>query len=164
VSAHTQQQQQRSSGSSSSSTTTTTTAHAPPAEGSACRSQRVAVYSALPRLRPALRQSHLRRPAKEGDPKARTGICGTSPLPGPLSRTSTTLSPEHSLYPRRFLDRVGLRRYVLCEELRYNGQRRRDVPDLASGSLYIDVGDRAARRKRHSFHHELWHMVDFHLL
>lgn len=46
-----------------------------------------------------------------------------------------------------------------CEELRYNGQRRRDVPDLASGTLYIDVGDRAVRRKRHSFHHELWHMV-----
>jgi len=57
-----------------------------------------------------------------------------------------------------------LRRYVMCEELRYNGQRRRDVPDLASGTLYIDVGDRAVRRKRHSFHHELWHMVDFHLL
>jgi hypothetical protein len=36
-------------------------------------------------------------------------------------------------------------RYVLCEELRYNGQRRRDVPDLASGTLYIDVGDRAVR-------------------
>lgn len=53
---------------------------------------------------------------------------------------------------------------MLCEELRYNGQRRRDVPDLASGTLYIDIGDRAARRKRHSFHHELWHMVDFHLL
>ena len=52
----------------------------------------------------------------------------------------------------------------MCEELRYNGQRRRDVPDLASGTLYIDVGDRATRRKRHSFHHELWHMVDFHLL
>ena len=52
----------------------------------------------------------------------------------------------------------------MCEELKYNGQRRRDVPDLASGTLYIDVGDRAMRRKRHSFHHELWHMVDYHLL
>lgn len=59
---------------------------------------------------------------------------------------------------------VGVKRFVMCEELKYNGQRRRDVPDLASGTLYIDVGDRAVRRKRHSFHHELWHMVDYHLL
>lgn len=103
-------------------------------------------------------------PADETDPKARTGICGVSPHEGTLLRTCTTLSPEHCLYPKLFLDGFGLRRYVMCEELRYNGQRRRDVPDLASGTLYIDVGDRATRRKRHSFHHELWHMVDFHLL
>ena len=103
-------------------------------------------------------------PAHPTDPKARTGICGISPAEGPLLRTTTTLSPEHCLYPPSFLQAVGVRRYVLCEELRYNGQRRRDVPDLASGSLYIDIGDRATRRKRHSFHHELWHMVDFHLL
>ena len=128
-------------------------------------------------------------PADQHNPKARTGICGVSPSQGCLQRTTETLSPEHCLYPKRFLDAVGLRRYVMCEELRYNGQRRRDVPDLASGTrssttpplhhsplttlppcthftgtLYIDVGDRATRRKRHSFHHELWHMVDFHLL
>ena len=46
---------------------------------------------------------------------------------------------------------------------RYNGQRRRDVPDLASGNLFIDVGDRAPRRKRHSFHHELFHLIDYRL-
>ena len=81
------------------------------------------------------------------------------PNPETLQRTCETLSPEHCLYPRRFLQAFGLTRYVMCEELRYNGQRRRDVPVLASGTLYIDVGDRAPRRKRHSFHHELWHMV-----
>ena len=27
----------------------------------------------------------------------------------------------------------------------------------------LQVGDRAARRKRHSFHHELWHMIDYFL-
>jgi len=74
------------------------------------------------------------------------------------------LGSEHALYPRGFLERIGLKRILLCEELHYNGQRRRDVPDLASGTLYIDVGDRPLRRKRHSFHHELWHMVDYHLL
>jgi len=103
-------------------------------------------------------------PADPNDPKARTGICGVAPSVEALHKTTATLSSEHCLYPRRFLEAVGVRRYVLCEELKYNGQRRRDVPDLASGTLYIDVGDRAVRRKRHSFHHELWHMVDFHLL
>ena len=49
--------------------------------------------------------------------------------------------------PRRytrseFLRSVGVNSYLLCEELNYNGQRRRDVPDLATGTLYIDVGDR----------------------
>jgi hypothetical protein len=87
-------------------------------------------------------------PADVHNPKARTGICGVAPQPGPLHRTLQTLSAEHCMYPRQFLEAVGVHRYVLCEELRYNGQRRRDVPDLASGTLYIDVGDRAARRKR----------------
>jgi hypothetical protein len=63
---------------------------------------------------------------------------------------------------RRFFDTVGVKRFVMCEDLKYNGQRRRDVPDLGSGTLYIDVGDRPMRRKRHSFHHELWHMVSSH--
>jgi len=103
-------------------------------------------------------------PADPIDPKARTGICGKQPLPAPLRKTCDTLSPEHQLYPKRFFDRVGIKRFVMCEDLKYNGQRRRDVPDLSSGTLYIDVGDRAVRRKRHSFHHELWHMVDYHLL
>jgi len=103
-------------------------------------------------------------PVDKSDSKARTGICGTRPQPTQLRRTCDTLSPEHQLYPKRFFDKVGVKRFVMCEELKYNGQRRRDVPDLASGTLYIDVGDRAVRRKRHSFHHELWHMVDYHLL
>lgn len=103
-------------------------------------------------------------PASQSDPKARTGICGVRPTERPLRGTCELLSPEHGLYPRPFLAAVGVRRFLMCEELNYNGQRRRDVPDLASGSLYIDVGDRAVRRKRHSFHHELWHMVDYHLL
>ena len=85
------------------------------------------------------------RPADESNPKARTGICGIAPNATTLRRTCDTLSPEHALYPARFLKGFGLVRYVMCEELRYNGQRRRDVPDLASGTLYIDVGDRATR-------------------
>lgn len=110
------------------------------------------------------RQAFYGAPRDPHDPAARTGICGMPPSEAALRKTIEALSLEHALYPRAFLERVGLKRLLLCEDLHYNGQRRRDVPDLASGTLYIDVGDRPLRRKRHSFHHELWHMVDYHLL
>lgn len=103
-------------------------------------------------------------PADPTDPRARTGICGVAPDEVALRSTAATLTSEHALYPHAFLEAAGIGRVVLCESLSYNGQRRRDVPDLASGTLYIDVGDRAVRRKRHSFHHEFWHMVDYRLL
>lgn len=102
-------------------------------------------------------------PKDPNDPRARTGICGTPPSEAQLRRTCETLSPEHGLYPPSFLAALGLRRVLLCEELHYNGQRRRDVPDFDTGTLYIDVGDRPLRRKRHCFHHELWHMADYRL-
>ena len=43
-------------------------------------------------------------PADEDNPKARTGICGVSPGADTLERTCETLSVEHCLYPRRFLE------------------------------------------------------------
>lgn len=55
-------------------------------------------------------------PADENDPKARTGICGVRPRETPLQRTCETLSSEHCLYPKKFLDAVGLRRYVMCAQ------------------------------------------------
>ncbi|KAL1507332.1 hypothetical protein AB1Y20_008178 [Prymnesium parvum] len=103
-------------------------------------------------------------PADKTNPSARTGICGRAPDAAPLRVTAEQLALEHSLYPPAFLKTIGLKFYLMCEDLNYNGQRRRDVPDLGTGILYIDVGDRSVRRKRHSFHHELWHMVDYHLL
>ena len=102
--------------------------------------------------------------------RAQAPACAPVPRTAPRARCAPRHHVSRPTTPRPSLVRVpytqgfGLIRYVMCEELRYNGQRRRDVPDLASGTLYIDVGDRATRRKRHSFHHELWHMVDFHLL
>lgn len=88
----------------------------------------------------------------------------------PSKRAAATQDVRGHLYRAQLLFGSLLRqdrpqaRAFFCEELHYNGQRRRDVPDLGSGTLYIDVGDRPLRRKRHSFHHELWHMVDYHLL
>ena len=39
--------------------------------------------------------------------------------------------------------------------------RAGDVPDILAGKYFIDVSDTNARRSRHAFHHELWHMADF---
>lgn len=103
-------------------------------------------------------------PPDARDPRARTGIVGIPPNPACVRRTCAVLSAEHELYPPSFWAKISVHRILLCEDLHYNSQRRRDVPDLASGCLYVDVGDRAPRRQRHSFHHELWHMVDYHLL
>ena len=112
----------------------------------------------------AANQSFCGAPADPDDPSARTGISGVPPDEDRLRGTMLLLAQEHILYPLAFLEAIGLRHILFCEQLHYNGQRRRDVPDLASGTLYVDVGDRPRRRKRHSFHHELWHMVDYHLL
>ena len=112
----------------------------------------------------AANQSFCGAPADPDDPGARTGISGVPPDEDRLRGTMLLLAQEHILYPLAFLEAIGLRHILFCEQLHYNGQRRRDVPDLASGTLYVDVGDRPRRRKRHSFHHELWHMVDYHLL
>jgi len=107
-------------------------------------------------------------PADAAYPESRTGITGCPPPAdgdglARLRRTVALLAPEWTMYPPELFSAAGVLRIVFCEELRYNGQRRRDVPDLASGNLYVDVGDRAPRRKRHSLHHELWHMIDYRL-
>jgi len=107
-------------------------------------------------------------PADAAYPASRTGITGCPPPAGGdglarLRRTVALLAPEWTMYPPELFSAAGVLRIIFCEELRYNGQRRRDVPDLASGNLYVDVGDRSPRRKRHSLHHELWHMIDYRL-
>ena len=88
-------------------------------------------------------------------------IRGGPPSRRHLDAMAPLYSCEHSVYADGFLDAIGLRRIVLCEGLHFEEQKRRDVADMPGGTLYIDVSDRAPRRSRHAFHHELWHMTDF---
>eukprot|EP00962_Isochrysis_galbana_P021689 scaffold6410_cov107-Isochrysis_galbana.AAC.5 len=82
------------------------------------------------------------------------------PVPSPpLFLFAAASAPASKAAPPR----APLRTPARARPCSYNGQRRRDVPDLASGNLYIDVGDRAPRRKRHAFHHELFHLIDYRL-
>ena len=90
-------------------------------------------------------------------------ICGHPPARTDLNAMCPLYSCERALYPAAFLESIGLHRLLFCEQLSYGGQERRDVPDLDGGTLYIDVSDRALRRSRHAFHHELWHMADYKL-
>jgi hypothetical protein len=90
-------------------------------------------------------------------------IRGAPPARADLDLMCPLYSCERALYPAAFLDKIGLCTVFFCEQLSYDGQRRRDVPDLDGGTLFIDVSDRAVRRSRHAWHHELWHMADFQL-
>jgi hypothetical protein len=86
-------------------------------------------------------------------------LCGHARAPSPAC--CFPAAPAHALTAAH--DRTPLPTSARARPCSYNGQRRRDVPDLASGNLYIDVSDRAPRRKRHAFHHELFHMIDYRL-
>ena len=99
-------------------------------------------------------QEKLRPPRLiRGKPPPAEALCAMSPL----------YSCEYEIYPAAFLQALGLQQVLFCTGLSYDGQQRRDVPDMVGGTLYIDVADRHARRSRHAFHHELWHMADFQL-
>lgn len=99
-------------------------------------------------------QGHLRPPRL---------ICGDPPEPKRLQKMAPLYSCERSIYPEAWLSTIGLKEIVFCTELSYDGQSRRDVPDILGGQLFIDVGDVHGRRSRHAFHHELWHMADWKL-
>ena len=82
-----------------------------------------------------------------------------------FARMAALYSRERSLYPERFFEAIQLHELILCARLRFGvpgrEQQRRDVPDLVAGRYYVDVADSHARRSRHAFHHELFHMADF---
>jgi hypothetical protein len=73
------------------------------------------------------------------------------------------LASEWNIYPPELVEKSGLRRLVLCEDLEFAGQRRTALPDFEHHDLYLDVG-----RGRYSesyvrkvIHHEFFHVIDF---
>ena len=90
-------------------------------------------------------------------------IRGSQPRRPQVLRMGGLYSRERAIYPPSFLEAINMQLLVLCEELSYDEQQRRDVIDMRRGTFFVDASDLHARRSRHCFHHELWHMADFKL-
>jgi hypothetical protein len=79
-----------------------------------------------------------------------------------IDRYLRLLGVELAKYPRELIDRIGLRRVVLCRDLRLGKQPRAAVPLRDHGSMHFDVvvGDYSRDYQRIVVHHELMHVID----
>lgn len=92
------------------------------------------------------------------------GIHGEPPSVEDAARVGAQLLLELDIYSREFYEQIAVHEIVLVANLHYRSQRRYDVPDLAAGVLFIDVERKFRWHLSHSFHHELFHMADYHML
>ncbi|MEW4453767.1 hypothetical protein AB1L30_13925 [Bremerella sp. JC817] len=71
--------------------------------------------------------------------------------------------PEIMLYPSEFLRKAKIQHVVLCNGLKFAGQKRSAIPSWENNTLYYDVvPGKLASYKQLVIHHELFHMVDVH--
>eukprot|EP00793_Prasinoderma_coloniale_P005300 PRCOL_00004708-RA len=126
----------------------------PTRKGAPCRIVRATKSFRLP--------ARARDAGPQGDAVG-VGINGGAPDPAAAEETAERLMHELALYSADLMHVAHLFEIVLVSDLHYRSQRRFDVPDLASGMLFIDVQRKFRWHLCHSFHHELWHMIDFRL-
>ena len=90
-------------------------------------------------------------------------IDGQSAALTDLQRYQPLFCQEFSLYPKSLVRKTKLRRIVLCQELKFSGQRRYAIPDFEHDTLYLDVGtnDQPAIYLRKVIHHEFFHIIDY---
>ena len=73
------------------------------------------------------------------------------------------LRKEFAKYPAALIRQSGIKRIVLCKELKDGGRRIAGVAVERNASIYVDsttkVGDEAHRRR--TLHHELFHFLDY---
>jgi hypothetical protein len=69
---------------------------------------------------------------------------------------------EFHLYPPSLIEKVGLKKIVLCTDVAFAGQRRNAIPDFEHDVLYLDVlrGGYSKTYLRKVIHHEFFHMID----
>jgi hypothetical protein len=73
------------------------------------------------------------------------------------------LTAEWNLYPVKLVEATRLKRIILCEGLKFGGQRRTAIPDWEHDDLYLDVarGNHNETYVRKVIHHEMFHLIDF---
>ncbi|WP_146115456.1 MULTISPECIES: hypothetical protein [Pirellulaceae] len=71
--------------------------------------------------------------------------------------------PEIKLYPSQCFQKAKVRNIILCNGLKFDGQKRSAIPDWENDTLYYDVVYwEPVEYKQLVIHHELFHMVDVH--
>jgi hypothetical protein len=70
------------------------------------------------------------------------------------------LIPEFCIYPPNALGLCNVRRVVFCKNLTVGGTNVVGTSDVASGTLYFDVGRGGGAYERHVIHREMFHMID----
>jgi len=90
-------------------------------------------------------------------------IDGRDAPPEALAAYLPLLASEFNLYPASFVRRSGVKRIVLCTELKFSGQRWNAVPDYDHDTLYLEVvrGNHDPIYQRRVIHHDFFHFVDW---
>jgi hypothetical protein len=91
-------------------------------------------------------------------------ISGDDADPASLRNYVDLFAQEFCLYPVTLIQKIQLKRVVLCTQLAYAGQRRNAIPDFEHNTLYLEVkrGNYDRVYMRQVIHHELFHIIDYH--
>lgn len=94
---------------------------------------------------------------------AHGAITGSPPAENSLKKYRPLFITEFGRYPKKLVAVTRLKRVVLCENLRFAGQRRNAIPDFEHDTLYLDVkrGGNNPKYLRAVIHHEYFHIIDF---
>ncbi len=79
-----------------------------------------------------------------------------------LARYAPVFEAEWRRYPVFLMRRVGLRRIVIGDDVRVQGQPRAVVPEFREGCFWLDAGVAARNIEygRRALHHDFFHMID----
>lgn len=92
----------------------------------------------------------------------REPITGLPPDPKLLAASLQSLHRELPRYPVGYLKELGLRRIVLCADLRHGDHRAGGMAAQTFGTIYyaVDAIGRSGVWGRHAIHHEVMHLID----
>lgn len=95
------------------------------------------------------------------------GKCGLIEASNPDSKDLALYLPlffrEFALYPQEVISQSGLRKIILCKNLKSNGQAVAGLADRENQVLYLDIGiirDFPASFLSATLHHEFFHIMD----
>lgn len=76
-----------------------------------------------------------------------------------IQRYAPLLVQELRIYPKSLIQKLPMKRIILCTQLAYEKQLRAGIPYTEQETLWLDV-EYPLNYLRHTFHHELYHILD----